>query len=87
MEQKKFDRYNVELRLRYGTVRRWSKSAIDCYQRNCVCKGCFYYETYFRTNGLKCNMKASVLELIRIFGIPTEQDYLEEEEENDRTDS
>lgn len=88
----KFDRYNVELRLRYGTIRNWSRSALDCYKRGCKCSGCFYYETYFKTNGLKCNMKASVLELIRRYGRPSKEEIekaetAELEEDNDRTDT
>ena len=29
----KFDRYNIELRLRYGTIRNWSRSALELIRR------------------------------------------------------
>lgn len=45
--------------------RRWSISAIDCYKRGCVCQGCLYYN-YFENTNQKCQMKATVLELIRL---------------------
>jgi len=59
------------------SVRRWTITSIDCYERGCVCEGCFYneffspqeYKTLLETN-TKCQMKASVLELVRLFGIP-----------------
>lgn len=46
--------------------RRWTQAAIYCYERGCVCSDCFY-----KTNmDSKCQMKVSVLNLVRIFGKP-----------------
>lgn len=49
-------------------VRRWTTTAIECYQRGCNCEGCFYND-YF-SGSHKCQMKASVLELVRVIGTP-----------------
>ena len=48
-------------------VRRWTPTALECYQRGCVCEGCFYKE-FFSGSPNKCQMKASVLELVRVIG-------------------
>ena len=50
-------------------VRRWNNAAIDCYKRGCVCEGCFYAD-FFSGGAQKCQMKASVLELVRVLGKP-----------------
>lgn len=50
-------------------VRRWTTTAKDCYMRGCVCEGCFY-ETFFAGTRQKCQMKASVVELVRVLGKP-----------------
>lgn len=34
-------------------IRRWTKSAIDCYMRGCVCQGCPIYELVFAQNPVK----------------------------------
>ena len=47
-------------------VHRWTKSSIDCYNRGCVCTGCEYKKIL----SSPCMMKATVLELVRIFGKP-----------------
>ena len=52
-----------------GDVRRWTGSAIDCYKRGCVCKGC-QFKNYFESINQKCQMKATVLELVRVNGAP-----------------
>ena len=49
--------------------RRWTPTAIECYKRGCRCKGCFYKE-FFTNKDQKCQMKATVLELVRVFGKP-----------------
>lgn len=53
------------------SVRRWTIDAMDCYKRGCVCEGCFY-DDFFRDGGArhKCQMKAAVLELVRVIGVP-----------------
>jgi len=55
---------------RVASVRRWTKAAIDCYQRGCVCSNC-YYSGFFNGSPQKCQMKATVLELVRVLGKPT----------------
>ena len=48
---------------------RWTLSAIECYKRGCVCDGCFY-QYFFKGPNRKCQMKGSVIELVKEFGIP-----------------
>ena len=50
-------------------VRRWTPTATDCYKRGCKCDGCFYRD-FFSGTTQKCQMKASVLELVRTIGTP-----------------
>ena len=50
-------------------VRRWTTTAIECYKRGCNCEGCFYTD-FFNKSSQKCQMKASVLELVRVLGKP-----------------
>jgi len=50
-------------------VRRWTNTAIECYKRGCNCEGCFYKD-FFSGSSQKCQMKASVLELVRVIGTP-----------------
>ena len=50
-------------------VRRWTATALDCYKRGCNCEGCFYKD-FFSGSSQKCQMKASVLELVRVLGTP-----------------
>lgn len=50
-------------------VRRWTSTALECYKRGCVCEGCFYAD-FFNGTAQKCQMKASVLELVRTLGKP-----------------
>jgi len=54
---------------RVASVRRWTKAAIDCYQRGCACTNC-YYSGFFNGSPQKCQMKATVLELVRVLGKP-----------------
>lgn len=54
---------------RVASVRRWTKAAIDCYQRGCVCEGC-YYKEFFSDSPQRCLMKNTVLELVRVLGRP-----------------
>ena len=51
------------------SVRRWTNTALECYKRGCVCEGCFYSD-FFNTSNQTCQMKASVLELVRVLGKP-----------------
>ena len=50
-------------------VRRWTNTALECYKRGCMCEGCFYAD-FFSGTSQKCQMKASVLELVRVLGKP-----------------
>lgn len=50
-------------------VRRWTPTALECYKRGCNCDGCFYSD-FFKGTSQKCQMKASVLELVRVIGTP-----------------
>ena len=50
-------------------VRRWTPTALECYKRGCNCEGCFYSD-FFKGTSQKCQMKASVLELVRVIGTP-----------------
>ncbi len=63
-------------------VRRWTATALDCYKRGCNCEGC-YYKDFFSESSQKCQMKASVLELVRVIGTPNVeiQQFLTDEEE------
>lgn len=54
----------------FPKVRAWNKLLIMCYSRRCRCKGCEYAQ--FAEDGSKCQVKASVLEAVRVFGIPFE---------------
>ncbi len=46
----------------------WTKEGIYCFKRHCVCEGCKYNGTF---ESIKhCQMKASVLEMVRRFGVP-----------------
>ena len=48
--------------------RRWTTSAIECWERGCVCSGC-QYENFFSGNH-KCKMKLAVLDCVHYLGIP-----------------
>lgn len=50
-------------------VRRWTTTALECYKRGCTCEGCFYAD-FFSESAQRCQMKASVLELVRVLGKP-----------------
>lgn len=47
--------------------RRWTDLALHCYMRGCTCTGCLY--SRILQSG-SCQMKATVLELVRTQGIP-----------------
>lgn len=46
----------------------WTHSAIECYKRGGVCRGCIY-EAFF-AGRFKCQMKAAVLSLVKNVGKP-----------------
>lgn len=47
----------------------WNYTTVECYARGCVCNGCDLSEY-----GFKCQVKAAVLESVRLFGSPFERD-------------
>lgn len=51
------------------SFRRWTQTSIDCYKRGCVCSGCFYSD-FFKGSPQKCQMKSTILELVRVLGKP-----------------
>ena len=50
-------------------VRTWTTTALECYKRGCNCEGCFYRD-FFSGSSQTCQIKASVLELVRVIGTP-----------------
>lgn len=48
-------------------IRRWTTTAIECYKRGCNCQGCLIKKLI---KSQKCQMKSSVIELVRLYGIP-----------------
>ena len=48
----------------------WNPTTKMCYERGCVCRGCEYAGLDFEG---KCQVKAAVLESVRLFGIPFER--------------
>ena len=55
------------------SIRRWTIDAVMCHDRGCICTGCIYQDFFSKDRNFptqKCNMKASVLELVRKFGKP-----------------
>ena len=48
----------------------WNYTTKMCYGRGCVCRGCEYSNLDF---GGKCQVKAAVLESVRLFGAPFER--------------
>lgn len=51
---------------------RWTKSAIECYKIGCKCSICNMPQ--IKETKEKCGMKAVVLELVRRFGAPKDDD-------------
>lgn len=49
----------------------WTEGAIYCYKRGCNCQGCYMNDLIEST---PCRMKNAVLELVRKFGKPPEDD-------------
>ena len=51
----------------------WTPTAIDCYNIGCNCARCNLYRIYFEKSVFKCKMKETVIELVRKYGVPAEQ--------------
>ena len=56
----------MQATIKSGLLYRWTDDAINCYYRGCVCSDCPMYEMI----GSQCQMKRSVLGLVRKFGKP-----------------
>lgn len=50
-------------------LRRWTQSAKECLERGCVCENCFF-EDFFKGTSHKCDMKITVLALVKRLGHP-----------------
>lgn len=55
--------------------KKWTTQAIYCYLRGCVCEGCLYNINLESINN--CQTKFSVIELVRLKGLPKENLLLE----------
>lgn len=68
---------DLDYKLHSDVVRRWTRSAVDCYKIGCNCSRCnipLIMET-------PCKMKYSVLELVKKFGKPiTTKGIIEDKE-------
>ncbi len=73
--------------LKTPQYRRWSKGAIECYKRNCICFNCPTYDLI----GKQCKMKYAVLQLVKTCGLPdevnTKQIEIKESEEKQMFDN
>lgn len=49
-----------------NNLNRWTKSAIECYNRGCSCRGCLVKNIMLS----ECKMKKTVLKLVQKFGAP-----------------
>lgn len=45
---------------------KWTRSAKECYERGCICKGCLINEQMEE----KCQMKYTVIDLVKKYGKP-----------------
>lgn len=61
-------RYNVSCSETYS--KKWTQTAVDCYEIGCKCSICNLYKIYFKNSSYKCMMKSTVIELVRKFGAP-----------------
>lgn len=61
-------------------IRRWTRSAMECYIRGCNCNGCPINELYCKLNGWTCEMKAAVLATVQKLGIT--EDLVKTDSEN-----
>lgn len=55
----------------YATPRRWTELTIMCYERGCNCSGCEFSKGF--SDDSKCQVKASVLEGVKVLGAPYER--------------
>lgn len=55
---------------KFAKPMRWNDTTKMCYERGCICRGCECARLDF---GVKCQVKAAVLESVRLFGAPFER--------------
>ena len=60
--------------------RKWSKIAIECLNRGCVCDGCHIQDIMES----KCRLKYTVIELVKKWGMPNGNNYNRFSEEDER---
>ena len=65
------DEYNENDMGRYHKPYKWTNVALMCYERKCVCTGCEY--EHFSSEGIKCQVKAAVLESVKVLGLPNKR--------------
>lgn len=70
-------RYNVSCS--ETLAQSWTPTAVDCYRLGCCCSKCNLYKLYFENSIFQCKMKETVIELVRLLGVP----IIEEREEED----
>ena len=58
--------------------KRWTPTAIDCYKLGCNCPKCNLYRIYFASGDSKCNMKYTVLNLVKNVGVPHDMESVDE---------
>ena len=56
----------------FSVPRRWNDLSLMCYERGCVCRGCEFAKVI--SDDVKCQVKASVLESVRVLGAPYERE-------------
>jgi len=64
-----------KFKIQYG----WTKQAKDCYFIGCNCSKCTIHDVL----GDKCKMKRVVLELVKTYGKPDEDDFEEDDFEEE----
>ena len=50
--------------------KKWTRQAVECYSINCICTNCLLYKLFFSKRNYKCKMKETVIELVRLIGVP-----------------
>ena len=66
-------RFTARKQTKWTDKSHWTKTAIECYKRGCVCKGCQVKKMISE----KCLMKYSVIRLVREIGRPTKEEINE----------
>ena len=55
------------------SAKNWTPTAIDCYRLKCRCSECNLYKAFFKNSHSRCRMKETVIELVRLYGIPSKE--------------